>query len=46
MPSTEIPVSSVVKAYLQQYPFNPANKKQGYTDEEYREEFRREIKRL
>lgn len=29
----------MVKAHLQQYPFNPVNKKRGYTDEEYREEF-------
>lgn len=33
-----MPVSPRVKAHLQQYPFNPANKKRGYTDEEYREE--------
>ena len=27
----------MVKTHLQQYPFNPANKKRGYTDEEYRQ---------
>jgi hypothetical protein len=37
--SKEIPVSPIVKAHLQQYPFNPANKQRGYTDEEYRETF-------
>lgn len=29
----------MVKAQLQRYLFNPANKRRGYTDEEYREEF-------
>ncbi|ROT38488.1 hypothetical protein SODALDRAFT_333081 [Sodiomyces alkalinus F11] len=36
---TELPVSPIITSHLHQYPFNPANKEQGYTDEEYREKF-------
>lgn len=34
-----MPVSPIVKAHLQQFPFDPANKQRGYTDEEYREKY-------
>lgn len=29
----------MVRTHLQQYPFKSANKKRGYSDEEYKEEF-------
>lgn len=34
-----MPVSPLVRTHLQHYPFNPAHKERGYSDEEYREVF-------
>ncbi|KAL1860746.1 hypothetical protein VTK73DRAFT_7191 [Phialemonium thermophilum] len=35
----EMPVSPLVRARLQHYPFDPAERSRGYSDEEYREKF-------
>jgi hypothetical protein len=41
--SKELPVNPVVIAHLRDYPFNPAHKKRGLSDEEFRKKHGEEV---